>query len=174
MPAEQRLTEQHTGADFGTAVHQCWEEITWLHESSPAWLNTPSTDEQKVVSKALLQPEIKSLFTQNPGQEVYTEQSIEAITSNNEWLSASIDRLILTHDTEGRVIAAHIIDFKTNRPGPRDGFKSYDEWLLTHYAPQMREYGELIQSAFGLPSSSISLSLISCPKGHTARLLTYR
>lgn len=174
MPAEQRLTEHHTGADFGTAVHQCWEEITWLHESSPAWLNTPSTDEQKVVSKALLQPEIKSLFTQNPGQEVYTEQSIEAITSNNEWLSASIDRLILTHDTEGRVIAAHIIDFKTNRPGLRDGFKSYDECLLTHYAPQMREYGELIQSAFGLPSSSISLSLISCPKGHTARVLTYR
>ena len=173
IPAEQRLSEDTTGADFGTAVHQCWEEISWLHEALPTWLEAPNSEEQKIVANALLQPQIKSLFTQHPGQEAYNEQSIEAITADDEWLSASIDRLILTHDSAGKVIAAHIIDFKTNKPGPRDGFSSFDEWLLSHYAPQMKGYGELIKSAFGLTPDAITRSLISCPKGHTAKVLTY-
>ena len=54
------------------------------------------------------QPEVAELFTAQTSQEVYNEQSIEAINSRNEWGSATIDRLILTHDAQGKVTAAHI------------------------------------------------------------------
>lgn len=174
-PAERHLQENSAGADFGTRVHACWEEITWLDSPLPAWLTQPETEEQQVVAAALRQPEVATLFTRNPGQEVYNEQSIEAINENNEWVSASIDRLVLTHDTAGKVTAAHIIDFKTNRPGAKDGFDDFYTWLMEHYQPQMQGYRNLIREAFG-DQVEVRVSLLSCPQQsgqHPARVLSY-
>ncbi len=162
-----------SGADFGTRVHACFEQICWLDNPLPSWMQKPESDAQKVVVSALHQPEVAELFTAQPGQEVYNEQSIEAINTRNEWVSATIDRLILTHDAQGKVTAAHIIDFKTNQPGPREGYACFEDWLTDHYSGQMKEYRRLIAAAFKLPAASITLSLISCPKGHQAQVLTY-
>ena len=162
-----------SGADFGTRVHACFEQITWLNAPLPSWLQNPSSEAQQVVAVALQEPDVAALFTAQPGQEVYNEQSIEAINSRNEWVSATIDRLILTHDEQGKVSAAHIIDFKTNHPGPREGYDRFEDWLMDQYAGQMKEYRKLIAAAFNLPVPAITLSLISCPKGHPARVLTY-
>ena len=163
----------NSGADFGTRVHACFEQITWLHAPLPTWLQAPESEAQQVVAAALRQPDVAALFTAAPRQEVYNEQSIEAINSHNEWVSATIDRLVLTHNAQGQVTAAHIIDFKTNHPGPREGYSSFEEWLTSHYAGQMKEYSKLIAAAFGLATSAITVSLISCPLGHPARVLTY-
>ncbi len=171
IPAEQRLNDTSGGADFGTRVHACWEEITWLQAPLPAWLNQPATDEQKVVAAALRQPEIAMLFTHQPGQEVYNEQCIEAINDKNEWVSATIDRLVLTHDADGQVTAAHIIDFKTNRPEPKNGYDDFCTWLKAHYWSQMQEYYYLIHQALG-HHVKIKVSLISCPRQHPAQVLT--
>ncbi len=162
-----------SGADFGTRVHACFEQIRWLNAPLPDWMQNPESEAQKVVATALQQPDVAELFTAQTGQEVYNEQSIEAINSRNEWVSATIDRLILTHDAQGKVTAAHIIDFKTNQPGPREGYACFEDWLTDHYAGQMKEYRRLIAAAFKLPSAAITLSLISCPKGHQAQVLTY-
>ena len=112
-------------------------------------------------------------ITRHPGQEVYQEQSVEAINDKNEWVSATIDRLVLTHDTTGQVQAAHIIDFKTNKPIPRDGYNDFESWLLAHYKGQMSAYAKLISKAFGLPATAITVSLISCPREGKAQVLTY-
>jgi ATP-dependent exoDNAse (exonuclease V) beta subunit len=162
-----------SGADFGTRVHACFEQISWLNTPLPGWLQPPESEAQQVVAAALQEPDVAAIFTAQDGQEVYNEQSIEAINSRNEWVSATIDRLILTHDVHGQVIAAHIIDFKTNHPGPREGYNRFEDWLMDHYAGQMKEYRKLIAAAFNLPASAITLSLISCPKGHPAQVLTY-
>ena len=161
------------GTDFGTKVHACWEQIEWLDSPRPAWQEAPGTDAQKVVARALQQAEIAALFTRRPGQEVYQEQSVEAINDKNEWVSATIDRLVLTHDTTGQVQAAHIIDFKTNKPIPRDGYNDFESWLLAHYESQMSAYAKLISKAFGLPATAITVSLISCPREGKAQVLTY-
>ncbi len=160
-------------ADFGSDVHACWEQITWLHENTPSWLTNPETKAQKVVSAALQQPDIAALFFRKQGQEVYNEQSIEAINSQNEWISGNIDRLVLTHDTSGHVIAAHIIDFKTNHPTSKPNYSTFYAWLQEHYEPQLNTYRDLVANALNLPLNAISCSLISCPLNHPAQILNY-
>lgn len=156
-----------SGAGFGTQMHACWEELVSLAEK-PVWLQpqAPRTEVQEVVYQALQQPAVAALFTPQSGVSVYNEQAIEAINEHNEWISATIDRLLLTHDDSGRVIAAHIIDFKTNRPSPKDGFPDFYTWLCAHYKAQMMTYRNLVAAAFSIPSSAIELSLISCPKDY--------
>ncbi len=161
------------GAEFGTKVHETWEKIEWLGKDGTHPFTTPQNDEQAVVHNALQQEEVKALFTRSPEQEVYNEQAVEAINDQDEWVSATIDRLVLTYDTAGQVVAAHIIDFKTNKPGPRDGYATFEAWLLDHYAHQMRSYRQLISTAFSLPTQAITVSLISCPKEAPAQVLTY-
>ena len=109
-----------TAAEFGTLVHAAWEEIIWHDSTLPVWKqkDEPRTLPQSVVYNALQQPEIAALFTSKPDQEVYNEQPIVAVTDKNEWLSGTIDRLVLTVDDHGKVTAAHIIDFKTNQLAP--------------------------------------------------------
>ena len=171
IPAGQLPGSPSAGADFGTQVHACWEEITWLDAPLPAWLNQPITDEQKVVAAALQQPEIAALFTSTPDQEVYNEQPIEAITDKNEWLSGTIDRLVLTHDAAGNVTAAHIIDFKTNQPGKKEGYTDFYTWLRDHYKAQMDAYRKYVAAALDLPESAVAVSLLSCPLGIKASIV---
>ena len=163
-----------SAAEFGTLVHAAWEEIIWLDAAPlPDWMrdNAPRTPAQSVVYDALQQPEIAALFTEHAGQEVYNEQSIEAITEKNEWLSGTIDRLVITVDAQGKATAAHIIDFKTNQLNPTLE-ESYNT-LKKEYTPQMSAYRKHVAAALGLPESSVAVSLLSCPLGITARLLPY-
>lgn len=161
------------GAEFGSKVHKTWEQILWLNAAGELPFSAPQNDEQAVVHRALQQADVAALFTHRPGQEVYNEQAVEAINDKDEWISATIDRLVLTYDAAGQVVAAHIIDFKTNKPGSRDGYAKFEDWLIDHYAGQMRGYRELISKAFDLPAQAIIVSLISCPREGTAQVLTY-
>lgn len=166
-----------SAADFGTEIHKCWEEIIWWNEHSPEWLKTDFSRNkyQEVVYQALQKPEIRALFTAAPGQVAYNEQSIDGVDDvKNEWTSGTIDRLVLTMGADGKTpISAHIIDFKTNHPSPRDGYRDFQSWLLDHYEGQMKAYKQLIHDAFALPSHSIKVSLISCPWAAAACALTY-
>lgn len=174
IPDEQQLQENTTGADFGTEVHSCWEEIDWLDAPLPAWHTQPETEAQSVVAAALRQPEVAAIFTRRPGQEVYNEQAIEAINERNEWVSATIDRLVLTHDAAGNVTAAHIIDFKTNKLKSTEATPDKYDALKAEYTAQMTSYKKLIKQAFNLSPETVTVSLISCPRdGTPARVLPY-
>ncbi len=172
------------GADFGTMVHECWETIEWKSDAADAWYNTiatsPLSDKdaeraRQVVAAALQQPEVAALFTRQPGQVVYNEQPIEAITDKDEWLSGTIDRLVLTMGSDGKTpIAAHIIDFKTNRPTAKKGYADFYTWLHDYYEAQMTAYRKHVSKALGIPEPAVAVSLISCPKNGTfARIMTY-
>lgn len=171
------------GADFGTMVHECWETIEWKSDAADAWYNTiatsPLSDKdaeraRQVVAAALQQPEVAALFTRQPGQVVYNEQPIEAINDKDEWVSATLDRLVITHDAAGNVTAAHIIDFKTNKLVPTAKEPNPYEGLRKEYTAQMTAYKKLIRDAFNLSPESVTVSLISCPKdGTSAQVLTY-
>lgn len=163
-----------TAAEFGKLVHTAWEEIIWKDTTPPPnWMegNATRTLPQSVVYNALQQPEIAALFTSKPSQEVYNEQPIEAITEDDEWLSGTIDRLVLTVDAQGNAIAAHIIDFKTNQLDP-DKKESYDA-LKKEYTAQMTAYREHVADALALDPSAVSVSLLSCPLGLRAKILPY-
>lgn len=163
-----------TAAEFGTLEHAAWEEIIWRDAALlPSWMDKQATRTlpQSVVFNALQQPEIAALFTHQPNQEVYNEQSIEAITKDNEWLSGTIDRLVITHDAAGNATDAHIIDFKTNQLDPTQE-ESY-EALKKEYKLQMTAYREHVAAALGIPESAVAVSLLSCPLGISATILPY-
>ena len=162
-----------SAADFGNLVHAAWEEIIWLDAPLPVWMleedDARRTPAQNVVYHALQLPEIAALFTSNPSQEVYNEQPIEAITKDNEWLSGTIDRLVITVDAQGKATAAHIIDFKTNQLDPTKE-ESYDA-LKKEYEVQMDAYRKHVAAALGIPESAVAVSLLSCPLGIKARIV---
>lgn len=172
---EATTASESAAADFGTKVHKAWEEISWLDSPLPRWMNEgePRNKAQEVVYQALKQPEIADIFTAQPGQEVYNEQPLEAITKDGEWLSGTIDRLVITHNAAGSVTAAHIIDFKTNCRGPKEGYTDFYAWLREHYEAQITTYREHVAAALGIPESAIVLSLISCPQSEKARVIPY-
>ncbi len=166
----------NAGTYFGTAVHACFEQITTLSDPLPDWLAAPTTPEQEVVAAALQQPDVRKLFILRPNQEVCNEQAVEAITDNNEWMSGTIDRLILTMGPDDSVISAHIIDYKTNKLVPDEQEPDIFKALMKKYTAQMSAYKLLVSRAFGLPEHSVTVSLISCPADyitHPARVLTY-
>ena len=163
----------HTAVDgsdaaaFGTAVHALFEQVEWLGQGEePEWLAGPRSVEEKLVSAALLQEDIRALYTRQPGQVAYNEQSIDAISlhrGDEVWISGTLDRLVLTHDAAGRVAEAHIIDFKTDiRRG--ESADEQDAHLCETHRAQMRAYHELIMRAFDLPAEAVRITLISCPR----------
>jgi|GEM_PF-1952419 len=164
-----------SAADFGKAVHTAWEEIIWHSAPLPTWMqgknDAKRTPAQNVVYHALQQPEVAALFTCAPNQEVYNEQPLEAITDKGEWLSGTIDRLVLTTDATGTVTAAHIIDFKTNQLDHTKK-ESYDA-LKKEYSAQMTAYRKHVAHALDLDPAAISVSLLSCPLGIPATILPY-
>lgn len=162
------------GTDFGSAVHECWEQITWITETMPKWVQAPQNKAQCIVATALQQPGVLALYTPTPGQEAYNEQPIECINDNNEWVSGTIDRLVITHDAGGTPVAAHIIDFKTNKLLPTETEPNVYKVLKNTYIGQMQAYKKLVCQALSLPMEAICVSLISCPRdGTPATVLTY-
>lgn len=72
---------------------------------------------------------------------------------------------------EEPVTSAHIIDFKTNKLTVTD--ESAYNTLKSVYTGQMKDYRELIAQAFELPAENITVSLLSCPKEQTAKVVTF-
>lgn len=163
------------GTDLGTKVHKYFEEIFSLTEL-PDWVASPQNKAQQIVAAALQQPDVAALLTSSPQTEVFNEQGIVAGMANNQWVSGSIDRLMLTSDASGTVRAAHIIDYKTNKLVPTQQEKDVYKVLLQRYTAQMTAYKQLVADAFGLPATDVTVSLVSCPKDylrHPAKVLTY-
>ena len=148
-------------AEFGTAVHALFEQVEWLSKAQPGWLAEPLSAEEKLVAEALQQEPIRALFTRQPGQVAYNEQSIDAI-EGEKWISGTIDSLVLTRSGD-KAVAAHIIDFKTDiRRG--DTAAAQDALLCDTHRAQMKAYHALICKAYNLPPHAVSVTLISCPR----------
>ena len=156
-------------AEFGTAVHALFEQVEWLRDE-PRWMQHPESPQEQLVAASLHTPEIRNLYTQQPGQVAYNEQAIDAIEQRKGrdgierevWVSGTLDRLVLTY-SENRVISADIIDFKTDlRRGSTPA--EQDANLCATHSAQMKAYHSLIMRAFDLPASAVRVLLISCPR----------
>lgn len=75
------------------------------------------------------------------------------------------------HDAAGNVTAAHIIDFKTNQldSSQEDSYIA----LKKEYTAQMTAYRKHVAKALNLAPSDVTVSLLSCPLGLSARILPY-
>lgn len=155
-------------AAFGTAVHACFEQLEWLRaDEEPAPTGQPE-EARALVRAALREPSVRALFTRPATPcTVLNEQPLEAVLRDGTWLSATIDRLVL-HGADAactRILAADIIDYKTDRADAPELFRRHRE--------QMRAYRQLVAAALDLPLAQVCVTLVSCPDTAAACALPF-
>ncbi len=164
--------KNNRGASFGTLVHACFEKLAWLEEGeiphfSPA-TDSEEEDAQQAVCRALAHPAVHALFRRPAAPcRLYREQGIEALREGRVWVSGQIDRLVVEYADAActRPQRALIIDFKSDR--------CEASFLKPEYAPQMREYREMVALAFALPPEAVGVTLIHAPRVGESAALPY-
>ena len=138
-----------SGMEFGSAVHEAFEQVGWVDEVAPA---LPSGDAGTLVADLLKIPKLRQLF-ERAGRSValFNEQPVDAIL-DGKWLSGVMDRLHLHRNTAGVVTRVEVIDFKTD---------ALDEIgsLVERYSGQMNAYREVMELAY--PGAEVECVLLS-------------
>ena len=174
---------------WGTAIHACFEQVTWLEQGLPdretlLALVTPimtDADLAKAVVDAFYascdMPEVHAALSSTTYRdavptsdrsalrwEVQNERRFWATPHHDVLLKGSIDRLVLLYDDSGkkpRVIGADIIDYKS------DSIEN-DEVLnarVEYYAPQLAEYRKAVTAMYSLANERITTRLLFVRNG---------
>ncbi len=161
--AATKYGSRQAGTNFGTLVHACFEQVAWLGEGDEPAFSPAADDEeraaQQVVLRALCYPAVRALFHRPSAPcRLFREQGIEALRDGSVWVSGQIDRLVVEYADAAcrQPMRAHIIDFKSDRCDAAA--------LKPEYAPQMREYREMVALAFHLPKEAVEVGLIHAPR----------
>ncbi len=156
-------SSRNAGADFGTRVHATFEQLGWLAEGEePSFAPSADAEQQAAqlaVLQALKEPAVRALFRKPASPcRLFREQGIEALREGRAWVSGQIDRLVVEYTDAAcrQPVRAHIIDFKSDRCPAAE--------LKPEYAPQMREYRDMVALAFNLPVEAVGVTLIHAPR----------
>ena len=150
--------------DFGTAVHEAFEQIEWFDSD-----NLPDTDFGSDRVKATLgscfeNNEICSLFTrQKHVVELWREKAFSLI-DGDKLINGVFDRVHLHRNSEGQITRAEIIDFKTDRIHSGNTITR----AVEHHRPQMESYRRALVAITGLDAKQIALRLLFTSSGQLA------
>ena len=167
----------------GTLYHAWLEQIEWLDEGTPVrnlLLKTAAdvASETGVVEEldeyicafdaVLSQPQIAALLQRSSYKtkpsstlEVCRERKF-AVLDGDELLRGAIDRLVLTRSGD-RVVAADIIDFKTDTLPPGDKSALADR--VEFYRPQLAAYRRAVAKMWALEERAITTRLVFLATG---------
>ena len=139
------------GQEFGTAVHEVFEQIEWWTPNRPL-----EGDESAValVRRCMAVPEIRTLFARDTlRDEAFRELPVEFM-EKNAWWSGVIDRLVLRRNTDGSLRRVVLIDFKTDRV-------ETGTVLRERYSKQLAIYRQAIIAALKLADNQVEAVLLS-------------
>jgi ATP-dependent helicase/nuclease subunit A len=145
-------------ASFGTAIHKAFAAVEWGGASSAVlatWKAAGLSDSVVAEARACMESSgLAGVFAREPGAEVWRERMFE-IVLDGAWITGVFDRAVLTHDAGGRVIAATVYDFKTDRvmPGGEAG-------VAARYAGQMAVYRRAAARLTGLSEARVKCVLV--------------
>ena len=150
----------------GTALHACFEQVTWLDDGMPNWerLQTilaaifdgdhdkaAKTYEQfKRICELDFTKKLLSRASYPHEAKVFQERQF-SFTKGDTLIRGTIDRLTLLYD-EGRLVGADVIDFKSNKYVKGETHENYDK--------QLQFYGEAVANLFQLGSDQINLRYV--------------
>lgn len=156
----------NSAADFGTEIHALFEQIEWLpQEADPQTfpIQTQHTYAESYFRECLNHPEPRKLLTP-PGTPtiVWREKRFFHLLKDKKgnpesFYSGVIDRVVLHLDLLGEVIAADIIDFKTDRLEENEL-----EEALERHSEQLQLYRKILAEILVIPESEISAKLLMC------------
>ena len=139
------------GLDFGTEVHQVFEQIEWW---DPRLILQGTETAVSLVHDCLAFSEIRALFDQEtPRDEAQQEVPVEFI-ENDVWWSGVIDRIVLRHNAEGKLVRVIIVDFKTDKVVSAEALRDLYSDQLDLY----RRALSLVAGFGGVPIETVLLS----------------
>lgn len=145
--------------EFGTRVHELFEEIEWWTPKTLSDLEAGRSSDcpaLEQVRQSLSSAENQAALTKpSANAAVWREKSFEVLLEH-EWFSGTFDRVTIEKDENGEPTAAAIIDFKTDRiASPEDIEKT-----VAVYRPQLETYRQVLALMLGLPTEKITASLL--------------
>ncbi len=84
-----------------------------------------------------------------------------AVREENVLINGSLDRLVTWQSADGRVLAADVIDFKTDRAGDAG---QLDE-RVEYYRPQLMAYRRAVERLYGLEPEAVVGRLVFLEPG---------
>ena len=158
-------------AEFGTAVHACFEKLAWWdgsREGLPRELASPSSEAEKHVAAAL--PKLAALFSRpSPRHEVFNEQCLDFLDeASGAWVTGTIDRLVVETADDGKTaLHATVVDYKTDNASAAQ--------LIARHHTQMDEYRKGVASALRIPETEVEVLIVSVPSNSrgTAAVVRY-
>jgi ATP-dependent exoDNAse (exonuclease V) beta subunit len=154
--------QANTGKEIGTEVHSLFEKLKWWDEKTNLsnWLDQKGTGISKqamdIFSRAMVAPEVMKIFSL-PAQksEVWMERSF-VYQKEGKMVQGIFDRVVLSLSESDQIMAAEIIDFKTDRPGKDVGL----DQLVDRYRGQLESYRSALVRLTGLPENKIRMTLL--------------
>jgi ATP-dependent helicase/nuclease subunit A len=164
------------GREHGTALHELFQEVTWTGAESTDVLvrhwraKTPAAADiadsaERAFRRALAQPEIQNALrkpepgTGNTKQEtrldLWREKSFELIL-DGEWVSGTMDRVVLRRNAAGIAESAEILDYKSDRIADGAALAA----AAKKYTPQMALYRRVLARLTGLGPEKIRCRLL--------------
>lgn len=155
--------------DFGTAIHELFEEIEWLDNDVSAaeiidtWRPSRRFDKQVVKDVAtqfkqcLKSPEVRAALSKPQGNvELWREKSFELILDGS-WVSGVFDRVVINRGFSGEPLSAEILDYKSNRNlvSEDDAFRK-----AKHYFPQMDIYRRALSFILGIEKNRVAVKIL--------------
>ena len=169
------------GREHGTALHELFQELTWAGAESAdeivrRWRakSTVATgiaeSAARAFRRALAQPEIQAELRKPEAQhetsvELWREQSFELIL-DGEWVSGTMDRVVLRRNAAGVAESAEILDYKSDRVTDA---ASLAVAAATH-TPQMALYRRVLSRLTGLAAEKIRCRLLFTGAGRTVEV----
>ncbi len=185
---QPRTLDETAALEMGTLFHAWMERIEWIENGVPSRADLESIASELGVEgriaevamdgfhKAMSSRSLQSILEKRsyaesmrriwrnsiptpPVLEVRNEQRI-AVRRGGDLLNGSIDRLVVArHD--GEIVAAEVIDFKTDRFRVSDGVSRSEAATdkISHYRPQMVAYRDAVAQMLRLDPKRIGMQL---------------
>ena len=152
---------------LGTLVHELFEAVEWLEgEGGEALLKKWRSrglhqrlrfeEAAAVVTKALADAEVRKFFTNPSGTRTAWRERRFDLLLDKEWITGTLDRVVLDRDAKGARTGATVVDFKTDSAASLEEARE----KAKSYAPQLEMYNKAVQRLTGLKPEKIKTALI--------------
>lgn len=176
--AERLQLDRSASMDWGTAMHACFEQITWLDDGVPEddllrrklqALQLPQTDVAAVIARfkrALAKPGIRAVLSRSAYEselnpQVWNERTF-VVRQGETILRGTFDRLVILFDGD-KPVRAEILDFKS------DSLDAGDPAAVAakqeHYRPQLEAYRSAVGQIYGLGDDGVTARLVFVEPG---------
>lgn len=157
------------GRELGTLLHLMMEQIEWIGEDFEeanvlaVWQakglldHETSETARDMALEVLRAPSCRPAF-HKPGlrAKAWRERSFDLVMASGDWVSGTLDRVVIDCDAAGRPVSAQIIDFKTDAVADADALAG----KVHGYAPQIALYREAVARLTGLSGDVIRAQLL--------------